>query len=316
VKTLLEATRYFSDPQTCIDTVARLRWPDGNPTCPKCGGQDVLWLANQWRWKCRAKTCKKQFSVKVGTIFEDSPIGLDKWLVAIWLLCNCKNGVSSYEISRDLGICQKSAWFMLHRIRRAMQDESGMLSGTVEMDETFFGGKIRNMHKSKRPVGTGYSGKIAGGMSKTIIVGMLERNGRVKAQVVQDRTRETLHRIANDNIEPGSELMTDEHGPYQQNRFRHWVVNHAETYVVGRIHTNGIENFWSLLKRGLGGTYVAVEPFHLFRYIDEQAFRYNHRKEWTDDERVAQVLTQIAGKRLTYAEVTGKEAGPSAHRAN
>lgn len=313
MKTLLEAVRYFSDTQTCIDTVARLRWPDGKPTCPKCWGQDVLWLSNQWRWKCRARNCKKQFSVKVGTIFEDSPIGLDKWLVAIWLLCNCKNGVSSYEVARDLGITQKSAWFMLHRIRRAMQDEAGMLSGTVEMDETFFGGKVKNMHENKRPRGVSKSHGIQG---KTIIVGMLERNGRVRASVVQDRTREVLHKLANDHIAEGSELITDEWGAYKDNQFRHQIINHAETYVMGRVHTNGIENFWSLLKRGLGGTYIAVEPFHLFRYIDEQAFRYNHRKEWNDAERVAQVLTQITGKRLTYQALTGKEAGPSTNRAN
>ncbi len=306
--TLVEMIRHFSDPQVCIDTVARLKWPDGKPTCPKCGGQEVLWLANQQRWKCKVKECKKQFSVKVGTIFEDSPISLDKWLVAVWLIGNCKNGVSSYEVARDLGITQKSAWFMLHRIRLAMQDSGGMLSGSVEMDETFIGGKVKNMHKSKRPLGTGYSGKMAGGMGKTIVVGMLERNGRVKAQVVQERTRKVLHAVADANIAPGSELITDEHGPYQQNQFRHQIINHAERYVMGRIHTNGIENFWSLLKRSLGGTYIAVEPFHLFRYIDEQAFRFNHRKEWSDEERAAQVLSQIHGKRLTYKELTAKGA--------
>lgn len=310
--TLMEAIRHFSDQQTCIDTVARLRWPDGVPTCPRCGGKELLWLKNQSRWKCKVKECKKQFSVKVGTIFEDSPIGLDKWLVATWLVSSCKNGISSYEVARDLGVTQKTAWFMLHRIRLAMKDDSFTLSGTVEMDETFVGGKIKNMHKSKRPVGTGYSGKMAGGMGKTIVVGMLERNGRVKAQVVQDRTRQTLHALANENIAPGSELITDEHGPYQQSQFKHWVVNHAETYVMGRFHTNGIENFWSLLKRGLSGTYIAVEPFHLFRYIDEQMFRFNHRKGWSDEERAAQVLTQIAGKRLSYAQLTGKVSRSSA----
>ena len=314
MKTLLEAIRHFSDQQTCIDTFARLRWDDGQPTCPTCSGQDVLWLKNQRRWKCRAKLCKRQFSVKVGTIFEDSPIGLDKWLLAIWLLGNCKNGVSSYEVSRDLGVTQKTAWFMLHRIRTAMRDDGLMLSGLIEMDETFVGGKVKNMHKSKRPVGTGFSGIPVGASGKTIVVGMLERNGRVRAQVVQDRTRDVLHKLANENIAPGSELMTDEWHPYKGSEFRHQDINHAEAYVQGRVHTNGIENFWSLLKRGLGGTYISVEPFHLFRYIDEQAFRYNHRKEWSDEERTAQVLTQAAGKRLTYAQLTGKVAGPEANR--
>ena len=308
MKTLMDAVRHFSDPQVCIDTVARLRWADGKATCPKCGGQEVLWMANQQRWKCKAKDCKKQFSVKVGTIFEDSPIALDKWLVAIWLVTSCKNGISSYEVARDLGVTQKSAWFMLHRIRLAMRDDIGPLSGTIEIDETFVGGKVKNMHKHKRPVGPGFSGKPVAATGKTIVVGMLERNGRVKAQVVQDRTRKVLHEVANAHITPGSELITDEHGPYQQNQFRHQIINHAEAYVQGRIHTNGIENFWALLKRSLGGTYIAVEPFHLFRYIDEQAFRFNHRKEWNDEERTAQVLTQIQGKRLTYAELTAKGA--------
>ncbi|HEY4356412.1 MAG TPA: IS1595 family transposase [Acidobacteriaceae bacterium] len=272
MKTLLEIIRHFSDEQTCINTVSRLRWMDGKPTCPRCAGQDVLWLQNQRRWKCRLKNCKKQFFVKVGTIFQDCPLSLDKWLVAMWLICNCKNGVSSYEIARDLGITQKSAWHMMHRIREAMRDNSLLLSGTIEMDETFIGGKIKNMHKSKRPVGPGFSGKAVAGTAKTIVVGMLERSGRVRAQVVQDRTRTTLHAIAHANIASGSELITDEHHPYKGVDFRHRIINHAETYVQGRIHTNGIENFWSLLKRGLGGTYVSVEPFHLFRYIDEQAF--------------------------------------------
>ena len=302
MKTLIQAVRHFSDPQVCIDTVAAMRWPDGKPVCPKCGGLSHYYLATQSRWKCKA--CSKQFSVKVGTIFEDSPISLDKWLVAMWMIGNCKNGVSSYEVAKAVGITQKSAWFMLHRIRVAMQDDGDSpLSGIVEMDETFVGGKVKNMHKAKRVKALAAPHSFKG---KAIVVGMLERNGRVRAEVVAERTRAVLHDIAHANIAPGSTLMTDELYGYRGVSFRHEVINHAEAYVRGHIHTQGIENFWSLLKRGLTGTYISVEPFHLFRYIDEQAFRYNNRKDKNDAQRLTQVLSQVAGKRLTYAEVTGK----------
>ncbi len=311
-KTLLDAVRFFSIEQNCIDTVAAMRWPDGKPTCPYCNGQKHYWMAVQRRWKCAA--CRKQFSVKVGTIFEDSALPLDKWLVAMWMLVNCKNGVSSYEIARDLKVTQKSAWFMLQRLRLVLQENGGKLGGdgkVIEMDETMVGGKVGNMHKSKKPKGPGVSGKPVSGTAKTIVIGMLERNGRVRAEVVIERTKPTLHAIARKHIADGSTLMTDEWDGYKGTDFQHEIINHAEEYVRGLVHTNGIENFWALLKRGLGGTYVSVEPFHLFRYIDEQAFRYNNRatkdNPLTDADRFALALSQVAGKRLTYAQVSGKE---------
>ncbi len=315
IKTLQQASQYFSDEQVCVDAVASVRWPDGKPTCPACGGQDHYYLAKQKRWKC--KECYKQFSVKIGTIFEDSPVPLTKWLLAMWMIGNCKNGVSSYEIHRAIGVSQKSAWFMLQRLRLAMQSGSFVKIGgpgsTVEMDETFIGGRIKNMHKDKRPKPfANRTTKLSGIIGKTIVVGMLERNGRVKAQVVENRAHKVIHALINENIAPGTTLMTDEHGGYKGIDFEHEIINHANEYVNGRIHTNGIENFWSLLKRGLNGTYVAVEPFHLFRYIDEQAFRYNNRggkkkeNRVTDNDRFRLLLSQIAGKRLTWAEVTGK----------
>jgi transposase-like protein len=318
-KTLTEAVRYYSDEQICIDAVASLRWANGKPVCAKCGVEEGdrkhYWLATQKRWKCYS--CRKQFSVKVNSLFEDSPLSIDKWLIALWMLCNCKNGVSSYEISRELGISQKSAWHLLHRLRSALQspDETKLGTGgkVIEMDETFIGGKLKNMHKSRKPKGTGFSGIAGGAMAKTIVVGMLERNGRVKAEVVIERTKETLHGIAQKHIASGSALMTDEWGGYKGIDCQHEIINHASEYVRGLIHTNGIENFWSLLKRGLGGTYISVEPFHLFRYIDEQAFRYEHRatkdKPYTNADRFAIALTQIAGKRLTWNDLTGKEEG-------
>lgn len=302
-ETLQQAIVYFSDPDRCFQYALNLRWPNGVVACPRCGSEEHSFIKTRRIWFC--KGCKKQFTIKVGTIFEDSPLGLDKWMCAFWMICNCKNGVSSCEIARTLGITQKSAWFMLHRIRMAMSSEPGLLSGTIEMDETFVGGKIKNMHKAKRPKGTGTSGKPVAGMAKTIIVGMVERGGRVRAEVVQSRTCEVLSSIAHNHIAAGSKLITDEWGGYNTANFERAVINHAEAYVRGLVHTNGIENFWSLLKRGLGGTYISVEPFHLFRYIDEQAFRYNNRKGKDDQSRFEIAMRNVFGKRLTYAELIG-----------
>ena len=308
IKTLQQAIQHFSDEQTCIDTVARLRWPDG-PVCPACGHKEHYYLKTQKRWKC--KDCGKQFSVKLGTIFEDSPIGLDKWLLAMWMIANCKNGVSSYEIARAIGVTQKSAWFMLQRIRLAMQSGSLMKLGgsgnPVEVDETFIGGKARNMHRDKRA----RMDKMALG-NKTIVVGLLERDGNVRTKVVKDRDLGTMHGLVKDHVIAGSKVTTDDYRGYWglYKDYVHEIVDHAETYVSGKVHTNGIENFWSLLKRGLKGTYVAVEPFHLFRYLDEQCFRFNNRgtkeNKINDGERFEMLLSQIAGKRLTYSALTGK----------
>jgi transposase-like protein len=233
-KTLQDAIRYFSDEQTCIDTVASLRWPDGKPTCPACGKQEHYYLASQRRWKC--KECWKQFSVKVGTIFEDSAVKLDKWLTALWMLVNCKNGVSSYEVAKAIGVTQKTAWFMLHRLRKALQDESieklGGNGAPVEIDETFIGGKVKNMHKARRPKPlANRTTKLSGIIGKTIVVGMLERNGRVRAEVVESRTQSVLHALVNQHIAPGSTLMTDEHGGYKGTSFQHEIINHANEYV-------------------------------------------------------------------------------------
>lgn len=306
-KTLQQAIVYFSDADRCFEYAKMLRWPDGIVSCPRCKSQKHSFISTRKIWFC--KNCKKQFTLKVGTIFEDSPIGLDKWMAAMWMICNCKNGVSSYEIHRAIGVTQKTAWFMLHRIRKALhEDDETPLYGEVEMDETFVGGKAKNMHKSKlakmgKHLKSAASGTFKG---KTIVVGMLQRGGRVKAEVAEARTREVLHQLAESSIAPGSTLITDEHHPYRgMNDFVHEVINHADAYVRGHVHTNGIENFWSVLKRTLGGTYISVEPFHLFRYLDEQAFRYNNRVDMNDRMRFETAARNVAGKRLTYAELTG-----------
>src|SRR5829696_432774 len=286
-KTLLESITYFSDLEVATEFVASLRWPDG-PVCPRCGLIDRkhYYLKTRRVWKCRS--CKKQFSVKLGTIFEDSPLGMDKWLSAVWMLVNCKNGKSSYELARDLGVTQKTAWFMLHRLRLAMQTGTfEKLSGEVEADETFIGGKARNMHKSKRDEkisGRGASGKVA-------VMGLLERHGEVRTKVVPDTKSRTLQVEVKENVTPGSEVHTDALASYRglDSEYVHNVVDHAETYVRGRVHTNGLENFWSLLKRGTKRTYVSVEPYHLFRYLDEQGFRF--------DERDGKDADRFAGRR-------------------
>lgn len=304
-KTLQQVIRYFSDDQICIDTVAQMRWPDG-PTCPACSHKEHYYLKSQRRWKC--KECHRQFSVKVGTIFEDSPLSLDKWLCAMWLIANCRNGVSSCEVARDLGITQKSAWFMNHRIRMAMQNGSLMKvggdGGEVEVDETFIGGKARNMHLDKRErriTGTG-------GKDKTAVMGILERGGEVRLSVVPSRRRTVLQGEVKKHVAAGTALYTDALQSYDglAQEYAHKVIDHAKKYVDGRVHTNGLENFWSLLKRGINGTYVSVEPFHLFRYLDEQAYRFNNRKKPMDDStRFYDLLSRISGKRVTYSELTG-----------
>jgi transposase-like protein len=297
--TLVEAIRYFAHEDVAVEFVASLRWPTG-PICPRCSAVETSYLTTRRIWKCKA--CKKQFSVKVGTIFEDSPLGLDKWLPSVWLIANSKNGISSHELARALGITQKSAWFMLHRIRLAMQSGSfDKFGGPVEVDETFVGGKAQNMHKVER------ARKIHGtaGVNKTLVAGVLDRGRSVRAAVVPDRSTATLHAQIWSHVAHGATVYTDEWTSYQglSREFDHETINHAESYVRGQVHTNGIENFWSLLKRGLHGTYVSVEPFHLFRYLDERVFTYNMR-DLTDLGRFSAVLQAVAGRRLTYAELT------------
>lgn len=304
-KTLLEAVRYFEDPDVSLAFVAGCKWPDG-VVCPRCDSSESYFLSTRRLWKCRA--CKKQFSTKVGTIFEDSPIPLDKWMAAVWLLVNAKNGISSYEIGRAIGVSQPCAWFMAHRIRLALQGDPTVLGGEVEVDETFIGGSARCMHKGKR------AAKIKGGtgvVGKTAVMGLLERHGpdghsRVTTKVIPNIKRRTLAPEVRERVKPGADVFSDALSSYSvlSRDYAHKVIDHAEAYVEGKVHTNGLENFWSLLKRGIKGSYVSVEPFHLFRYLDEQVFRFNTRKT-TDAGRFVQALRRIVGKRLTYKELIG-----------
>jgi transposase-like protein len=301
-RTLLEAINYFADIDVCTSFVADMIWPNG-PYCPDCGCVEYSYLKARRIWKCKA--CKRQYSVKVGTIFENSPLPLSKWLLAVWLIANSKNGISSYELARALGITQKTAWFMLHRIRLAMQTESFRLGGEVEVDEAFVGGKANNMHwaERERKVKGGRGGK---GSGKTPVLGMLERGGRVQAEVVPNVRGKTLRPRVKDSVANGATVYTDALPSYNGLgvRFTHRTIDHAEKYVDGRVHTNGIENFWSLVKRGLYGTYVSVDPEHLFRYLDERVFTFNERGR-SDYERFCVALAAINGRRLTYDALTG-----------
>jgi transposase-like protein len=319
-KTLQQAVVYFSDRDTCLQEMVKFRWPDGVVTCPTCGTEKVHFLPSRRLWECSQKHPKRQFSVKVGTIMEDSPIPLDKWLMGMWLLSNAKNGISSYELGKAIGITQKSAWFMLHRIRLAMHNDSrDKFTGHVEADETFIGGRARNMHADKRERFKGKKGRST--MSKVAVMGLLERHdergaSQVRAKVVPNTRRfallsEIRHRVEQDGT---TTLYTDAHTAYRKNwkwgpsiDFMHKVIDHAEAYAIGNVHTNGLENFWALVKRMLRGTYVSVEPFHLFRYLDEECFRFNTRR-LKDHIRFALTAASAPGKRLTFKQLTASDA--------
>jgi len=315
-KTLLEAVQYFSDPDVCLRFVAALRWPSG-PVCPRCDAVELTFLATRRLWQC--KGCGKQFSIKVGTIFEDSPIGLDKWLPAFWMIVNAKNGVSSYEIARALGVTQKTAWFMDHRIRLALQTGTfKKLSGEVEVDETFIGGRARFMHKNRREKMI----KGRGPMGKAVVMGLLQRHGEdghsmVTLKHVPTTRRRTLDPMIREHVEPGTEVFTDALPSYDalKTEYAHQVIDHAEKYAEGKVHTNGLENFWSLFKRGIKGTYVSVEPFHLFRYLDEQAYRFSTRM-MPDGERFIRALHGVVGKRLMYKTLIGEGTEPLSNGAS
>jgi transposase-like protein len=305
--TLQQAILYFSKPANCRDYLVARRWPNG-VTCPRCESQNILFFEKYNRWQCREGHSAPQFTLKTGTVMEDSPIGLDKWLTAMWQIVNSKNGISSCEVHRAIGITQKSAWFLDHRIRYALgMSPVDKLSGEVEADETFIGAKARNMHKDKRAekiTGTGPK-------DKTAVMGILERGkdgkaSTVRASVVPNRKKKSLQGEVREHVQAGAALYTDALKSYEGlDEFEHQVIDHAVEYVNGKVHTNGLENFWSLLKRGLNGTYVSVEPFHLFRYLDEQAYRFNNRKA-TDAERFDMAVKGIVGKRLTFDQLTGK----------
>jgi len=305
-ETMLKAVRQFSDPQVAHDFFVQRRWPNG-VACPRlgCGSADVTYLAKYRRWNC--KECRRQFTAKVGTIFEDSPIGLDKWLPAFWLIASNRNGISSHELARALNVTQKTAWFMLHRIREAMQgDASEPLSGTVEADETYVGGKWENKSLRARKA-LGRKGHVR--EAKTAVFGIVERKGRVRAWSVPDTTAKTLSPKLRASIDQDATVYTDSANVYihiNEYFLTHSSVNHRlHEYVRGNVHTNNIECFWAVLKRTIGGTYTHVHPRHLDRYLAEQVFRFDERKN-DDGPRFTKATKGADGKRLTYKALIAK----------
>lgn len=306
-ETLVEAVKYFSDPDVCHDYMAKIKWPNGAAFCHRCGSTAVGFIKSRRMYQCR--DCRKQFSVKVGTIFEDSPLGLDVWFVAVWTITNAKNGVSSCELARETGITQKSAWFVLHRVREAMHTGTFQkFSGVVESDESFVGGKAKNMHHSRRQERI----KGTGGVGKAIVHGLLARGAgkdacsKVKAKVVPNTKAKTLAPLVRDGVVAGSHVYTDSLQSYNtlSAEYVHAAVDHAVCYVDGAVHTNGMENFWALFKRCIHGTYVSVDEPHLQRYVDEEVFRFNER-QLNDGQRFHGVMPGVVGKRLTYKALIG-----------
>lgn len=317
-QTLMEAIEYFSDAEVAFEEAKALRFPNG-VHCPTCGRTDVRFISTRKMWECKEKHAKRQFSAKLGTIMEDSPLAYKIWFAALWSIANDKNGISSYEFARMTGITQKSAWHVLHRCRLAMKVGGiDKMDGTVEIDETYIGGKVKNMHKDKRDRNEKRDGSHF--QTKTMVMGVLKRTSEdalscVRVRIVQSTSVGQVLPVVRENVKPGAEIMSDTLPAYTALRsdYTHATVNHAaEEYVRGRVHTNGIENFWSLVKRTLSGTYVSVEPFHLSRYLDEQAWRFNERK-LSDGERFRKLASAIVGLRLTWKELTGHaDAGQAA----
>jgi transposase-like protein len=309
-KTLLAAIRYFSDPQAAHDFFVKMRWPNG-PVCPRCGSTEVTYQPKYRRFQCKHSHDGRQFTVKTGSVMEDSPLGLDKWALALWMEVNSKNSISSYEVHRAAGITQKSAWFLLHRLRFAIKEKSlekiGGRGEIVEADETAIGGLSFNMHKAKREA------KITGrGMSgKTIVMGLLQRHSnatpvsQIDTHVLPDTKYDTMRNIIHKAVAPGTEMHTDAYQAYRTlgPDFIHKFIDHHETYVRDMVHTNGLENFWSLFKRCIKGTHISIEPFHLAAYLDSEGFRFNYR-DFNDGERFTLAAKGLHGKRLTYKALT------------
>lgn len=307
-ETLVEAVKYFADEDRAHTFVCGMCWPNG-VSCPCCGSVDVNYIATRKRWTCKDCITQKQFSVRVGTIFEDSKLTLGTWMTAIWMVVNAKNGVSSYELHRALGITQKSAWFAGHRIRKALEVGSfdSKLVGEIEADESFIGGKARNIHPGKRKA------KASGMVGKAVVMGVLERHGEIRTTVIPGTKRGHVQGEVRKHVEAGATVYTDALKSYAglDSDYLHKVIDHAEAYVNGRIHTNGLENYWCLFKRCIHGTWIAIEPFHLHRYLGEQTWRFNARKV-DDGDRFIKAVSGMENGPLPYKRLIGEtsDCGP------
>lgn len=297
---ILDLLKVFSSEEVCREHLKAIRWKDGK-YCPHCGCCEIYEFSDKIYYKC--KDCRKKFSVKVGSIFEDSKIPLQKWFMAIYILTSHKKGVSSIQLSKDIGVTQKTAWFILHRLRHATKTDSfnRPLKNTVETDETYVGGKEKNKHACKKQGGTqGRNTK-----TKTAVLGMVERKGIVKAQKIENATKKQIQSVVADNVVIGTKLMTDDFRAYSglSYLYKHSTINHSKgEYVKGDVHTNTVEGFFSLLKRGIIGIYHYVSEKHIDRYLNEFTFRYNTRGR-TEEIRFNDLLEGCNG-RLTYQKLT------------
>lgn len=301
-ETIIEAVRQFADPQVAHDFFVQIRWPNGVVACPRaCGSVKVAYMPKRRRWYCN--DCKGQFTAKVGTIFEDSPIGFDKWLPAIWLIASNRNGISSCELARALHVQQRTAWFMLHRIREAMRNESfEKMRGPVEADETYVGGKYNTRRDH-----LGRAQRKGPNYNKTTVMGIVQRQGGIRAFVIPSTRGLMLADRLRQHVAPGATVYTDAAAAYGKlsDKYVHHLINHATEYVRGHIHTNSIEGFGPVFKRTIKGTYVAPRPQHLQAYVEEQVFRFNEREN-SDGMRLIKTLDWTNGKRLKYKELTCK----------
>lgn len=294
-KSFIEVLDFFKEEKTCIAYLAKSRW--GNtPSCPHCGNVGA-YITNRG-YKCKARECHKKFTVITGTIYENTKISLRLWYATMYLCTAHKKGIASTQLARDLNITQKTAWFLLHRVREMLaNNERTKLRGIIEADETYIGGKTSNKHKSKRDLD---NAKGTGAINKTGVFGMVERDGAVITKVIDKADQETIHPLLKENIENGSLLVTDGHGAYKGTTFNHEIIEHEKgEYVRNHVHTGYIDGYWSLFKRGIIGIYHYVSPKHLQRYSNEFSYRYNSRGH-LDPVRFEDTFLLCNNVRLTY----------------
>jgi len=298
-KTLVEFTDYFRDEATCVQHFTASRFRNGE-YCPHCRHDKIYKCANGKRYQCAS--CKQDFSIRTNTVFGESKLPLRKWYMAVYLLSTTSKGISSVQLAKHVGVTQKTAWFMAHRIRKAHHQNKGQLSGRIEADETFIGGLAKNMHKKKREA----SIKGTGGLGKAPVLGMRSRSGEVRAQVVPGVGIENLHPVLKATVAQGSALYTDKWVGYRglKGFYDHTTVDHGKKeYVIGDCHTNGIESFWALFKRGYHGVYHWMSKKHLQKYVDEFAFRLNRKDQPMNTVFVDVVERATDGQHLPYKEL-------------